>query len=512
MTSSRTYTVRPFSKPQRSDLKDAFRAFLSPGTLLLNKLHSGDLCQLETETASIPAQAWSAHEKIQDNIVQTSKSLQDLHGLRLGDKVSIRRDEAPLGEVQVVLVSEILHENEKKTISIDDHKGSEWSLKFPLRRAELICPGMVLNNIEIGDQKRSFKVEQVNSSGSPDRLFRFVSHSQIRLQEAQEDIEFSLSSDASNLSVEITREGIGGLAPQIEKLNKCLSHYGSVDKGLEPVSYKNFCRGGVLLYGPSGTGKTLILRKVARARWRKVFYMSTKTLAQYGGKTVTAMGKIFEEALQHQPSVVILDNFESLTGDHDFSDAAKASSLCQEFDQIDGTRVFFIAATTNLNVINERLRRVGYFSFEIEIPLPDSMARAEILKIESHLPQDAVEKLLDSVASRTPSYSGADLNKLVQCAIDKAEDRALASQPSSKADPESLILSNCKQIDLHRRTPNIVYKVEEVDYYNAQAEVRPTTMQAITLEMPKVYWSDIGGQDETKEILIQALELPFTVL
>ena len=507
MSGLRTYTVRPFSKPQRSDLKDAFRAFLSPGTLLLNKLRSGDTCYLETETVSAPIQAWTAHEKIQDNIVQTSKLLQELHGLRLGDKVSIRRDEAPLTEIQTVSLSEIPSELEKKTISIGHQGHWEWFLEYPLQRAELICVGMVFDSIEAKGQKRSFKVEQINSSRLPDRLYQFVSHSMVQLNMTRGSL------DESRSSLEITRDGIGGLTHQIEVLNQWLAEYDDMDDWLEPVSYERFCRGGILLHGPYGTGKTLILRKIAQAQWRKTFHVDLDVLAEYGGKPATALSKIFGDALQHQPSVIIMDNFEFLVGGQDLPGSplsnSIALSLCKDLDRIDGSRVLLVAAINKLNDVNERLRQ--YFINNIEIALPDSKARGEILKILCDLPRDTVEEKLDTIADRTPGYSGRDLFLLVQRAIKKAKIRIRASQFEDDKGPHGSTNSNSGSSKISGRSLKMGCKIEMIDYDNARAEVRPTTMQAITLEMPKVRWNDIGGQNKTKELLMQAVEWPLTV-
>ena len=506
MSRLRTYTVRPFSKPHRSDLKDAFRVFLSPGTLLLNKLRAGDICYLEMETVSAPIQVWTAYDKIQDNVVQTSKLLQEIHGFRSGDKVSIRRDEAPLTEVQTVSLSEIQSESEK-TISIVHQGHWEWLLEYPLQRAELICVGMLFDSIELKGQKRSFKVEQINSSRFPDKLYQFVSHSMVQLHMTRGSL------DESRSSFEITRDGIGGLTHQIEVLNQWLAEYDDMDDWFEPVSYEPFCHGGILLHGPYGTGKTLILRNIAQAQWRKTFHVDLDVLAEYGGKPVTALSKIFGDALQHQPSVIIMDNFEFLAGGQDLPGSPLSNnivlSLCKGLDRIDGSRVLLVAATNKLNDVNERLRQ--YFINNIEIPLPDSKARGQILKILCDLPRDAVEEKLDAVADRTPSYSGRDLFLLVQRAIKKAKIRIRASQFEDDKGPHGSTNSDSGSSKIPGRSLKMECKIEMIDYDNARAEVRPTTMQAITLEMPKVRWSDIGGQNKTKELLMQAVEWPLTV-
>src|SRR5687768_12397263 len=103
----RRWTVRPLSKQQRPDYKDSFRIHLAPSILLLLKLRAGDLCRLElVEGKPKTAIAWTATEKIQETVVQTSKVLQDCYGFKLGDKISITTEDEPLGEAVTVRLEE----------------------------------------------------------------------------------------------------------------------------------------------------------------------------------------------------------------------------------------------------------------------------------------------------------------------------------------------------------------------------------------------------------------------
>jgi AAA family ATPase len=102
------FTVRPFEGPGKSDYKGAFRVYLSSPSLLSLKLRVGDLCQLKLDGSSAKtAIAWNAAQKINDSIVQTSKTLQELYGLKLGDKVSIERVQRPLATPKHVKLWEV---------------------------------------------------------------------------------------------------------------------------------------------------------------------------------------------------------------------------------------------------------------------------------------------------------------------------------------------------------------------------------------------------------------------
>ncbi len=97
MVEAKQYTVRPLSRPARADLKDAFRIYMSPASLGILKIKSGDPCSLSNNGSQIGnAIVWPAPEKLQDTVVQTSKQLQNAYRLNLGDKIHIEKDDKPV--------------------------------------------------------------------------------------------------------------------------------------------------------------------------------------------------------------------------------------------------------------------------------------------------------------------------------------------------------------------------------------------------------------------------------
>ena len=104
-----TFTIRPFSNSKAgSELKGAFRVNLSGPALISLKLRAGDLCQLKNENSPPKtAIAWSAPEKIQDFVVQTSRTLQELYGFKLGDKIVIEKLQKPLTVATQVVLWEV---------------------------------------------------------------------------------------------------------------------------------------------------------------------------------------------------------------------------------------------------------------------------------------------------------------------------------------------------------------------------------------------------------------------
>lgn len=525
LSDPRLYTVRPFSKPARTDLKDVFRVYLSPSTLLLHKLRSGDACVLrlpveddDTEAKPIPAIAWTASERLQDNVVQTSKALQELHGLKLGDRVSVRPLHEPITDASSITLSEIpLAALEDPHVFLDTHERGHWAwlLERPLMKAEYLCPGMVLDEVELKGQKRSFKIEQVDSSSSPDALYRFMLSSVV---EVREGVPATVGSAFESRSLSIRRDGIGGLTRQLDILNQRLAAYGDGPRRMKLPSYYRSRRGGILLYGPSGTGKSIILRKISEACWTKVYQIDADIISRHGGKAETAVTRIFAEARRGQPSVVIIDHLETLAGKirgyetgHSLSITA---SLSEEFGRLGDSRILVIGATSKLSDVHDSLRRPGCFDLQIEIPIPDSKTRTETLKILSAMDREASVPMLERLGDRTHGFVGADLDRLVQLAVEKAKARILATDdtqaqdvPDLRAATESLLDNKASS----REEAEIVVEVTEVDLQNALLEVRPTAMQEVFLETPRVRWTDIGGQYEVKKSLKQAVEWPFKV-
>ncbi len=518
MAEAPKYTVRPFSKPARSDLKDTFRIYLSPATLLLHKLRAGDPCHIYTaERPPRTAIAWTAPEKIQDNVVQTSKVLQTLYGFRLGDKISISRQEASFQDVTNITLVEATQDNGQPspTIEVKDKEHWEWFLELPLGKAEFMCIGMIFENIELKDSKRNFTISTINgSSGSPD-LFHFKGSSEVCIQSSAAS---GSSTHNHDNRLEISNAGIGGVDRQLRQLNERLAAYNAGHLRLKMPSWYHRRRGGVLLYGPTGTGKSLILEKIASAPWHKVFSLDVSIMGRNVDDGEAAVRRVFADAHRYQPSVIIVDPLETIAGKTASSDAARGANMVwalrQELDSLCDSRILFIAATRRLVDIDESLRVPGRLEFEIEIPIPDANARIEILKVLQGLPAATPDASSERLGERTHGYVGADLMALLQLAADKAEARYLQEVRPAEAE--------CTKVNGPRSqsdTPpdpsegdeEILVEVTEAEIDEALTDIRPTAMREVFLEAPKVRWSDIGGQHKVKQSLREAVEWPFKV-
>jgi AAA family ATPase len=318
-------------------------------------------------------------------------------------------------------------------------------------------------------------------------------------------------------SSNITFGSIGGLSSQIESLRSLLmSMLEDADefarKGLVPPR-------GILLYGPPGTGKTMMLKAAACEMKVKSYILDGKVMGKYMGESEAAIRKIFDEARKNQPSIIFMDEVDSLApkrSQGEGSEGRVVATLLTEMDGLESptedgtiTRVAIVAATNRPNAIDEALRRAGRFEKEVEIGIPDVDARREILGLlmrkldfESD-PSKSKEEFVTALASRTHGYVGADLEAVVRGGFTLALERRRnsASVMLVNKGSSAVTITNAEKIEVTLR---------ETDLEMALKGVKPTAMREIFLEAPKVRWSDIGGQEEVKQRLREAVEWPLT--
>lgn len=495
------YKVRPSS---RADPKDVFRIFLSPAQLLLHKLHAGDVCHIVTlhQSSTRPAVVWPATEKIKDDVVQTSKALQILYGLKLDNRICIRRGDVAITDADEIALRETSqNESEPPLPDLDKDERFYWAwrLKHCLCKAELLAPGMTFDRVKANGEERSFQITSINSSADL-ALSRARPSCTVYLKGG--DSERADSFEGGKSFLVIPSEGVGGLDKEIELLNDEVSAYGDPHERNTnmPLPYQNeSCRSGILLHGTSGTGKSMVLRNICKAGWRRVFHVE-KAVGSH--ELERAIHQKFSDALECQPSVIIIDDLESIVGTKNPMDLARSSNidiLSRQLDRLDGTQTLAVGAARSLTEIDPDLRRIGRLDLEIEIPIPDSKSRAEILKVLCELPKDKAQSTLERLAARTHGFVGVDLDRLlreaVKIAMKTTNVRARASESrigdfDSPTEPQALLES-----------------MEDV-FNSTIRKIRPTIMHGVSLEIPETKWSDIGGQHEVKKRLEHAVVWP----
>jgi transitional endoplasmic reticulum ATPase len=295
-----------------------------------------------------------------------------------------------------------------------------------------------------------------------------------------------------------TYEDIGGLHEEIQRIREMvelpLRHPELFQRlGIEPPK-------GVLLHGPPGCGKTLLARAVANESEANFFSINgPEIMSKFYGESEARLREIFEQAEKNSPGIIFIDELdaiapkrEEVTGEVERRVVAQLLAL---MDGLAGRgNVIVIGATNRVNALDPALRRPGRFDREIEIGVPDKNARHEILQIHTRGMPLAEDVDLEKLSNMTHGYTGADLAALGRETAMKALRRYL---------PEI-------NLEEERVPPSVLEKMEVnmEDFFNAYKEITPTAMREVYIEVPVVHWSEIGGLEDVKEELREAVEWP----
>jgi len=296
---------------------------------------------------------------------------------------------------------------------------------------------------------------------------------------------------------QVSYEDIGGLKDEIMKIREMielpLKHPELFERlGIDPPK-------GVLLYGPPGTGKTLIARAVANESGANFFTINgPEIMSKFYGQSEENLRKTFEEAEKNAPSIIFIDEIDAIAPKreevHGEVERRVVSQLLTLMDGLKGRgKVIVIGATNRQDSLDPALRRPGRFDREIEIGVPDRNGRREILQIHTRGMPLAKDVNIDYLADITYGFVGADLAALAREAAMNALRRYL---------PE---------IDLDKPIPTEILEKMEVtmkDFTNALKMIEPSALREVLVEIPQVKWDDIGGLEEAKQRLKEAVEWP----
>ena len=269
---------------------------------------------------------------------------------------------------------------------------------------------------------------------------------------------------------------VGGLDKELDLM---LSHV-----KMEFISDRRMVT-GMLLYGPPGTGKTLLAESFPlRLGVPMVRITGPEIFSKFYGETENKLREKFEEAKNSAPSIIFLDEIDSLAprrdnGSNSDQERRVIASLLTLLDDLHhgNHKVMVLAATCKLDAVDPSLRRPGRLDMEVEIGVPNVLQRADILRgklkeVGSSLTEDQVDK----IASDTHGFVGADIEALVSYASMQAKE--------SKG--------------------QVVFE----HFAIAKTRVKPSGMREVMVEIPRVTWDDIGGLEELKLKLRQAVEWP----
>ncbi len=297
----------------------------------------------------------------------------------------------------------------------------------------------------------------------------------------------------------VTYEDIGGLGEIVPKIREMievpLRHPEVFERlGVEPPK-------GVLLHGPPGSGKTLLAKAVANESGANFISVAGPEIVSkwYGGSEQN-LRDVFAEAEKNAPSIIFFDEIDAIAPKREeVSGEVERRMVSQLLTLMDGLksrgRTIVIAATNRPNSLDPALRRGGRFDRELEIPVPDKKGRKEILQIHTrHMPMEGVD--LEKLSEITYGYVGADISALVKEAAMHALRRVLPEVSALKEDeplPKELLEK---------------LKVTSEDFEFAMRMVQPSAMREVLIEIPKVKWADVGGLENVKELLKEAVDWP----
>ncbi|XP_071440469.1 ATPase family gene 2 protein homolog A [Hetaerina americana] len=284
---------------------------------------------------------------------------------------------------------------------------------------------------------------------------------------------------------------VGGLDDIIGKLREFLDMAWNPDYSNLGVERGHGC----LLLGPPGTGKTMLVRALAaEASAAFIEVLGSEVYSKYVGEAEARLRGYFTLARERAPALVFLDELDALCPVHHSEGSRQEQRISATLlslldalskdDECSGG-VVVIGATSRPLALDPRLRRPGRLELELELPVPGPVQRLDILERVVggwgegvRLGDDAS---LERVAQATHGHVGADLASVCAHAVSVA---------------------------VKRGGHGGVVVVGNGDWEQACMQVKPSAMREVMVEVPNVHWSDIGGQDELKLKLRQAVEWP----
>ena len=437
-------------------------------------LTSGDIIQIAGKRKT-NALCWPAHEQdYGKGTVRIDGYLRNNAGVSIDDKVTIRKIDAKVAERLMLAPTEPLR-----------IVGGEEYLSQLLE-------GRVLSRgdyVPINIMGRTVNLVVANTSPTAEAVI---------VTEGTEVVVGEQVKEPIRAIPKISYEDIGGLRPVIQKVREMielpLRHPELFERlGVEAPK-------GVLLHGPPGTGKTLLARAVASETNANFLSIGgPEIMSKYYGESEERLREVFKEAQENAPSIVFIDEIDSIAPKREeVTGEVEKRVTSQLLSLMDGLqsrgKVVVIGATNRPNAIDPALRRPGRFDREIEIGVPDRDGRLEVLEIHSRGMPLAEDVDMKKLADVTHGFVGADLEALAKEAAIRALRRIL---------PEINLEAQSIPGDILNK---IIVKM--ADFQDALKEIDPSAMREVLVEIPDVSWDQIGGLEDVKEELREAVEWP----
>ena len=437
---------------------------------------SGDTVSIEGASTTV-AKVWPAGKEVAPDELRIDGTTRANAGVRVGDTVTVRpidvRDATRLvvtpveGEIDGATAGEGVSQAVKRALF--DH---------PVRTGERV-------RVDALGEAGIFRVTEVE----PEQPVVVTETTRVDIVDQSTSPE---PETQEHRGVGVTYEDVGGLDDELEEVRELvelpLSNPDVFRRlGIDPPK-------GILLHGPPGTGKTRIAKAVANEADASFESVSGPELtSKYKGETEEQLRAVFDRARENAPSVIFFDEVDAIAGDREESGDMENRVVAQLLALMDGLEsrgeVVVIGATNRVDAVDPALRRPGRFDREVEVGVPDRAGRREILDIHVRGTPIAEDVDLDTLADRTHGFVGADLYALVTEAGMRAL-RRLRDADDDFSDTE--------------------VTVTQADFEQALAAVDPSAMRAVIAEFPDTSFDDVGGLDDAKQALREAVEWPLT--
>lgn len=295
----------------------------------------------------------------------------------------------------------------------------------------------------------------------------------------------------------VTYDDVGGLTDEIQRIREMvelpLKHPELFFRlNIDPPK-------GVLFYGPSGTGKTLMAKAVSQES--NAYFISIngpEIMSKFYGASEGRLREIFDDAEKNAPSIIFIDEIDSIAPKRsDTSGEVERRVVSQLLSLMDGLQgrghIIVVGATNRINALDEALRRPGRFDREIEFGVPTVKGRKEIFQIHTRGMPLEDDVALNRYSEITYGFAGADIMAVCREAALFALRRILPKINLDEPIPSDIIQE---------------LRISDKDFIQATNMVEPSAMREIMIDIPDISWEDVGGLEDIKSELQEAVEWP----
>lgn len=487
--------------------QDVGKGIVRIDTELLGKIgvSPGDVVEIigKRTTGAIVGKSYPADVGLE--IVRMDGLTRSNAGTSIGEMITIRLAEVRMASklvlapatkgMRIMASGELIKRN---IIGRAVTRGDVMALTSPRRTRETLrefpsSEEIFREFLEVGTPFSLGEIKFTVVSTNPAKIVRINEATEIDIRpEAVEMVEKKIP--------DVTYDDVGGLKREISKVREMielpLRHPEIFDRlGIDPPR-------GVLLHGAPGTGKTLLAKAVANESGSNfVAINGPEVMSKFVGEAEKKIRELFKQAEENAPTVIFIDEIDAIAPKREeVTGEVERRVVAQILALMDGLKergkVIVIGATNRPDALDPALRRPGRFDREIELRVPDREGRGEILQIHTRgMPLDD-DVNLDKTSDITHGFVGADLAALCREAAMNALRRVLPD------------------IDLEEQTipPEVLEKlfVTKDDFMEALKSINPSALREVFIEVPNIHWDDIGGLEELKETLKEAVEWPLT--